>query len=213
MTEIKDLQSLKEDQFYLLKDIESEFKKGMLALNYLPPNSVTFYGGAKILPNTETYKKTKEIAKEFAKRGWGIISGGGPGIMSASLEGAKEGGGKSVAFRIDLENEKPLMSEPDISVLFEHFSARKYVLRQSDVFIYAPGGLGTLDELMENLTLIKTNKYPHKPIFLFDSKFWKGYVDWLQDILLTERGTIETDFKSMFKIVDEPSEIIESLFG
>jgi uncharacterized protein (TIGR00730 family) len=206
------LQSLKEEQFFLLKEIQEEFKKGMLALNYLPSNTVTFYGGAKIEKGTKTYQKTKEIAKEFAIRGWGVVSGGGPGIMSASLEGAKEGGGKSVAFRIDLENEKPLMTEPDISVLFKHFVTRKYVLRQSDVFIYAPGGLGTLDELMENLTLIKTDKYPQKPIFLFDSKFWKGYLDWLQDILIEEWATVDTDFQKLFKIVDTPKEIINELF-
>lgn len=212
MTILNNLQSLKEEQFFLLKEIQEEFKKGMLALNYLPPNTVTFYGGAKIEQNSQTYIKTKQIAKEFAARGWGVISGGGPGIMSASLEGASQGGGKSVAFRIDLENEKPLMTEPDISLLFKHFSARKYVLRQSDVFIYAPGGLGTLDELMENLTLIKTDKYPKKPIFLFDSSFWKGYLEWLQDILITERGTVDGDFTDLFKIVDSSEEVIKELF-
>lgn len=212
MNKINDLQSLKEEQFFLLKEIQEEFKKGMLALNYLPPNTVTFYGGAKIEPGSETYLKTKEIAKEFALKGWGVISGGGPGIMSASLEGAKEGNGKSVAFRIDLEGEQPLMTEPDVSILFKHFSARKYVLRQSDVFIYAPGGLGTLDELMENLTLMKTDKYPKKPIFLFDSSFWKGYLDWLQEILITERGTVDNDFTNLFKIVDSTSEVVDELF-
>jgi len=206
-------QTLTEEQFHLINEINEEYKKGMLALNFLPPNTVTFYGGAKILPGSKTYETTKKIAMEFAKRDWGVISGGGPGVMSASLRGAKEAGGKSVGFKIELENEKSdLDFEPDLSVLFQHFSARKYVLRQSDVFIYCPGGIGTLDELMENLTLIKTKKYPQKPIFLVDSSFWKGYIDWIEKILLDERKVINKEITNLFKIVDSEKEILEELF-
>ncbi len=209
----KNLVTLSEDQFYLLNEITEEFKKGMLALNSLPSHRVTFYGGAKIEFSSDTYEKTKQVAAEFAKRDWGVVSGGGPGIMAASLEGAKSVGGKTVAFRINLDNEPPTVKDADMDILFQHFSARKYVLRQSDVFVYAPGGLGTLDELMENLTLIKTKKYPAKPIFLFDSSFWHGYVDWFNDVLLKERKTVGEDFKDLFEIVDTSEEIMKSLFG
>ena len=202
-------QTLSEDQFFALNQIFSEMQNGMLALNALPNLTVTFYGGAGVLKTQETYTQVFETAKFFATNGWGVISGGGPGVMAASIEGAKSGGGKSVAFRISLDNEIPLFTA-DIDLLFNHFTARKYALRQSDVLIYFPGGLGTLDELMENLTLMKTKKYPSKPIFLFDKSFWTGYIDWF-DTILVQRGLVKKDFLELFTIVDTVEEIKQKL--
>jgi uncharacterized protein (TIGR00730 family) len=204
--------SLSEEQFRTLNEIYEEYQKGMLALNSLPSKTVTFYGGAKIGIDSSVYENTKTLAMEFAKRGWGVVSGGGPGVMAASLEGASLGGGKAVSFRIQLSDEQPAFKTPDVDILFHHFVARKYVLRQSDVLIYCPGGLGTLDELMENLTLIKTKKYPVKPLFLLDSKFWEGYVDWFDKILLTERKVVTPESLDLFKLVDSPQEVIQQLF-
>jgi len=209
----KNLQTLSEFQHLLLNEIYDEFKIGLLALNSLPAHTVTFYGGAKVKTGSETYQTTKNIAKIFAQKNWGIISGGGPGIMAASLEGAKEGGGQAIAFRIKLKDEEPILKNPDVDILFNHFSARKFVLRQSDAFIYSPGGFGTLDELMENLTLMKTGKYPQKPVFLLDSSFWNGYIDWFKKILLEERQVLGEDGLDLFKIVDTAEEIMDYLFN
>lgn len=209
---MKNLQTLKEEQLLLLEEIKNEYLKGFLALNDLPPKTVTFYGGGKIKKYSKTYIQAKEIAKIFAKNEWGVVSGGGPGIMSASLEGANEGGSKSIAFRIDLKEEPPY-NFSDIDIVFRHFSVRKYLLRQSDILIYFPGGFGTLDELMENLTLIVTNKHPIKPIYLFDSSFWKDYIHWFENILLAERKTIIKEYTEVFKIVDNCEEIISEIFS
>jgi hypothetical protein len=206
-------QTLSEWQFLLLEDIKKEYETGLLALNSLPANTVTFYGGSRIEQDSKTYNLTKNIAKEFAKKGWGVVSGGGPGIMEAAIVGAQEGkNGKSVAFRINLANEAP-PTQADIDVLFEHFSVRKYMLRQSDVFIYAPGGIGTLDELMENLTLMSTSKYPIKPLFLLDSQFWQGYVTWIEQMLYEERKVISSNLLNCYTIVDTVEEVEQALFG
>ena len=205
------LQTLDESQYNLLKTLNDEYTQGFLALNSLGAHSVTFYGGAKVQPDDDAYKGVLEIAAEFAKRGWGVVSGGGPGIMEAALKGAQSVEGKAIAFKIDLSGE-PITLSPDLVLMFTQFSARKYLLRQSDAFVFAPGGLGTLDELMEMLTLVKTDKFPKKPIFLYDSVFWKGYVDWFREVLLNDRKVVAADFLNLFCLVDSTQEIIDNLF-
>jgi uncharacterized protein (TIGR00730 family) len=207
----KNLQTLNEWQLMLIEELIEEYSKGMLALNSLPSQTVTFYGGAKIEKGSKSYNQTFELAAEFAKRGWGVVSGGGPGIMEASLQGAMSNKGQAVAFKIDLPQE-PSVDDSDVHIVFKHFSARKYMLRQSDAFVYAPGGFGTLDELMENLTLIVTNKHSKKPLFLLDSEFWKGYIDWFKRILLDDRKTVNEDFFDIFKIVDTTEEVMDFLY-
>jgi uncharacterized protein (TIGR00730 family) len=203
-------ETLREDQFLILNEIQEEYREGMLALNSLGDNTVTFYGGARVEENSQTYKDIYKLATEFAKRGWGVVTGGGPGVMKAALSGAKDNKGKAIAFMISISQETPF-SLPDIGIVFDHFSVRKYMLRQSDVFIYAPGGIGTLDELMENLTLMATKKSPIKPIFLFDKMFWNGYMDWFEDILI-KRKLVNEDFMKLFHLVDSEEEVINILF-
>ncbi len=205
-------QTLSEEQFQIIDEMVEEQKMAMLAGNSLPESTVTFYGGAMISKEDKDYLFVKNLAKEFAARGWGVVSGGGPGIMEASLLGAKEAGGTTVAYRIDIKNEKPTVLA-DIDILFKHFSIRKRALRQSDALVYAPGGFGTLDELMENLTLIKTHKYPEKPIFLLNRQFWSGYIQWFEKILIAERKVVSQDATKLFKMVDTVGEVIESLYG
>jgi uncharacterized protein (TIGR00730 family) len=206
-------ETLSEEQFYILKKIEEEYKQGMLSLNSLSSNTVTFYGGSLIKETDAAYTHVVNISKMMVKHGYSIVSGGGPGIMKAALIGARDAGGKAIAFAIDIPGEPLALKEPDLSVVFSQFSVRKYMLRQSDAFVFCPGGLGTLDELMELLTLIKTDKYPLKPIFLLDSAFWKGYIDWLRDILLNNRKTVAADILSLFHIVDTTQEIENILFN
>ena len=205
------LQTLSEEQYNLLKVIQEEYKKGMIALNSLGIHTLTVYGGARVQSSDKAYHGVEKIAELLAEKDWGIISGGGPGIMTAALDGAKKGDGKAYAFRINIAGEPPA-SAPDLGITFTQFSVRKYLLRQSDAFVFAPGGLGTLDELMELLTLMKTDKYPQKPIFLYDAKFWAGYMKWFKEILLMERGTVGEDFLKLFQIVDTPEEVVASLY-
>jgi uncharacterized protein (TIGR00730 family) len=202
-------ETLTEDQFLLLSQLQDEYKKGMLSLNFLGEHTVTFYGGSRVEVGSPTYKAIAEIAEGFGKQNWGVVTGGGPGVMSAALEGVRKGGGKAISFMINIAGEPPF-AKPDVCQLFNHFSARKYCLRQSDVLIYAPGGIGTLDELMENLTLINTGKSPIKPIFLFDSKFWKPYTDWFQTLVFEEKLANE-NFLELFKVVDSSQEVFDYL--
>lgn len=205
------LQTLSEEQYNLLKIIQQEYEMGMLALNSLGAHTLTVYGGSRVEATDKAYHGIEKIAELLGKRGWGIVSGGGPGIMTAALDGAKAGKGKAYAFCINIPGEPPAPN-PDLSLVFSQFSVRKYLLRQSDAFVFAPGGLGTLDELMELLTLMKTNKYPIKPIFLYDSKFWAGYMKWFKEILLMERKVVAKDFMKLFTIVDTPQEVEDILY-
>lgn len=206
------LQSLSEDQFNLLSTLSQEYEMGMLALNSLGAMTFTFYGGHMITQDDNAYKLVWTAAQELARRGWGIVSGGGPGIMNAALEGAQSGDGKAIAFCINIEDEKTIHQHRDVLLQFNHFSARKYMLRQSDAFAFAPGGLGTLDELMELLTLINTHKYPKKPVFLLDSQFWSGYLNWFKEILLNERRVVDPNFMDIFQLVDSSEEILAYLY-
>jgi len=206
------LQTLTEDQYNHISIINKEYNTGMLALNSLGPNTFTFYGGHMVEETDPAYQTVFRLAKKLAKLNWGIVSGGGPGMMSAALDGAKEGKGQAIAFCIEIEDEKTTHKYPDVSLTFSQFSVRKYMLRQSDAFAFAPGGFGTLDELMEILTLIKTNKFPKKPVFLIDSSFWKGYLDWFREILQNDRKVINEDFMNMFFLIDNEDDVINYLY-
>lgn len=203
-------QTLEESQYTIIETVKEEYEKGLLALNSIGAYSVTFYGGSKVKSEDKSYQDVQKLAEMFAKKGWGVASGGGPGIMEAALKGAQNGGGKAIALRINIKDE-PSTLKPDVDISFTQFSVRKYVLRQSDAFVFAPGGLGTLDELMEILTLTKTHKFPQKPIFLYDSEFWKGYLKWFKEILLTDRGVVDESFLDMFTVVDSPEEVMKKM--
>jgi uncharacterized protein (TIGR00730 family) len=203
------LESLNEDQLAYIKSIATEYEIGYKTLNALSKNSVTFYGGARVLKNTQTYNLVKEIATELARKNFSIVTGGGPGVMEAALIGARDGKSTGIGFGINIDQEQ-LSGVADKCILFENFSVRKYMLRQSDVHIYCPGGVGTLDELMENITLMKTNKLPSRPIFLLDSFFWKPYLNWLTEIK-NQNHYIPDSVLFSFNLVDTASEIITSL--
>jgi uncharacterized protein (TIGR00730 family) len=205
------LQTITEDQFQLLELMKREYEKGMLALNSLSNHTVTVYGGSMVQPQDKAYQTVEKVTELLGQKGWSVVSGGGPGIMTAALDGAKKGGSKAIAFCIDIPGEPPF-NLPDVTITFQQFAPRKYLLRQSDAFIFAPGGLGTLDELMEVLTLMKTHKHPLKPVFLLDSVFWEGITDWFETMLYKERNVIGVDVKNLFHIVDTPEELINILY-
>jgi uncharacterized protein (TIGR00730 family) len=186
--------------------IMSEFVEGFDALAHLPP-SVAIFGSARLRPDTPAYDAAVETARLLARAGFGIITGGGPGIMEAANKGAQEGETCSVGCNIELPFEQKSNQYLDISLDFKYFFVRKTMfIKYSSAFIIFPGGFGTLDELFEALTLIQTKKVSHFPLILYDSKFWSGMLDWIRDTLLA-LGTInEDDFKLLY-VSDDPKEI------
>jgi uncharacterized protein (TIGR00730 family) len=204
------LGGLDEDKYNELSEISYEYEQAMLLAQKLPYKTITFYGGANLGSDTEIYKQVYDLAKELGSQNWGVITGGGPGVMAAGLLGVREGGGKAIGFRLRLKNEEPLIYG-DIDFMFEHFPPRKYALRQSDVLIYFPGSFGTLDELMENLDLIKTNKMPKKPVYLYSSDYWTGLMQWAEETIIDKWKLGNNDLKKLYKIVNSPEEILTDL--
>lgn len=213
-TNISDIvmnQTMGEDQFHLLKQITKEYEDGFKILNSLGPNSLTVYGGSRVVETDKAFEDIHRVCFELAKKDWTIITGGGPGIMTAALDGAADAKGQAVSFCIDIPGEPPF-KDTYLSYTFKQFSVRKYFLRQSDVFIVAPGGVGTLDELMELITLKSTNKYPNKKIILYDREFWQGYIDWIENILLNERKVVGTNIFDLFYVANTPEEVFNYLY-
>jgi uncharacterized protein (TIGR00730 family) len=203
---------LNEDKYNELSEISHEYEQAMLISQKLPTKTITFYGGANLGTDTKIYKQVYNLAKELGSQNWGVITGGGPGVMAAGLLGVKEGGGKSIGFRLRLKNEEPLI-HGDIDFMFEHFPPRKYALRQANVLVYFPGSFGTLDELMENLDLIKTNKMPKKPVYLYNADYWTGLIKWAEETIINKWKLGSGELKNLYKIVDTPEEIINDLKG
>lgn len=206
------INNLTESQFNELNQLTDEYNQAMLLSNQINCKTVVFYGGAMLGENTQTYKDIENLAGIFAKNNWGVITGGGPGVMTAGLSAAKNNLSTAVAFRINIRKEQPKI-KADIDGLFEHFSPRKYALRSGDVYIYCPGSVGTLDELMENLDLMKTGKMPIKPIYLYNSSYWSGLVDWIKTTIVEEWKLGLPNLLDLFKVIDDPQEIIVDIFG
>ncbi len=204
--------NITEDQYNELSEFNHEYEQAMILTQQIQHPSVTLYGGAKLGEDTQTYKEIYSLAKELGKNGWSVLTGGGPGIMAAGLIGVKAGGGQAVGFRLRLSGEDPI-TEGNIDFRFEHFPPRKYALRQSNIYIYCPGSVGTLDELMENLALSKTNKMPNKKIYLYDSSYWKGLTDWIEQTIIQEWKLGDPSLKNLYQIVDSKEEILQDLFG
>jgi len=200
-------QMAKEDSWRLFRII-GELVEGFDKLSGIEP-AVTIYGSARLKPDTSDYEKTREIAHLIGKEGFNVISGGGPGAMEAANLGAREAGVKSVGLNIELPEEQVCNSFTNISVSFNHFFARKVMLvKYSTAFVIIPGGLGTLDELTEVLTLIQTGKIKPFPVILFNSSYWKGFLEWLQSQSLAKGYISEEDFK-LLRLSDDPQEIVD----
>ena len=150
----------------------------------------------------------------MTQRGYGVITGGGPGIMEAANMGAKRGKGKSVGINIDLpfEQEANLFIDSDKLITFDHFFVRKVMfMKYAQGFIVLPGGFGTFDELFEALTLIQTEKIGQFPIVLVGRSYWKGLVDWIKEVMLEQEKTINTDDMNLFILADEAIEAVDSI--
>ena len=188
--------------------IMSEFVYGFDALAHIPP-CVTIFGSARTTPDDPAYTAAIETARLLAKAGFGIITGGGPGIMEAANKGAQEGGNLSIGCNIELPFEQAPNPYLDISLDFRYFFVRKTMfVKYSNAFIIFPGGFGTMDELFEALTLIQTKKVSNFPVILYGSKYWEGLLNWIRVTMLEEEKVSEDDV-SLLRISDDPQEICD----
>lgn len=191
--------------------IMSEFVNGYESMSRVGP-CVTIFGSARTKPDNPYYKLADEIAFQLTQSGFGIITGGGPGIMEAGNKGAQRGGGNSVGLNIDLpfEQKPNEFIDHDKSLDFDYFFVRKVIfVKYSQGFVVMPGGFGTLDELFEALTLIQTHKIGRFPIVLVGKKFWTGLIDWIKEVLLEQENNISQKDLDLFKIVDTAEEAVE----
>ncbi|MFC2052446.1 TIGR00730 family Rossman fold protein [Chloroflexota bacterium] len=203
--EINDL--AKEESWRMFRII-GELVEGFDSLSGIEP-AVTIYGSARLAEEDKLYAQTEEIAYLLGTAGFSIITGGGPGVMEAANKGALRAGVTSIGLNIELPEEQTSNAYTTKSVTFHHFFVRKVMLvKYATAFIIIPGGIGTLDELTEVLTLIQTNKIKPFPVVLFDSEYWKGFLDWLQSSVLSRKFISKEDFNPL-RVCDYPDEVIK----
>lgn len=198
---------------WLVFKIMGEFVEGFERMAQIGP-CVSIFGSARTKPNHPSYLIATEIASKLSKAGYGVITGGGPGIMEAANKGAKESNGKSVGLNIKLPFEQHPNQYIDYDKLldFDYFFVRKVMfMKFAQGFIVLPGGFGTLDELFEALTLAQTNKLAKFPIVLVGSSFWSGLIDWIKKTMLEDNQYISPEDQFLFKIVDTADEAVDEI--
>ncbi len=187
--------------------IMGEFVEGFDELGSLGP-CVSVFGSARLTQTDPVYDRCVETVRLLGEAGYGIITGGGPGIMEAANRGAQEAGRPSVGCNIELPFEQGLNDFVDIGIDFRYFFVRKTMfVKYAEAFVIFPGGFGTLDELFEALTLIQTRKVKNFPVVLFDTKYWAGMMGWLRDTMLREGKISEKDLDLMY-VTDSPEEVV-----
>ncbi len=194
--------------------IMAEFVEGFDALTEIGP-SVTVFGSARTKPDDTYYKIAYDLGELLAREGLTVITGGGPGVMEATNMGAMKAGGASAGVGIELpfEASNNAYIDADKNITFRYFFVRKLMfLKYSQAFVAFPGGLGTLDELFESLTLSQTGKTPKFPILLVGRDYWSGLVDWLTEKVL-EEGNINKDDLELFRLVDTAEEVMDAITG
>lgn len=208
--EQKDWNEIKSTDSWVIFKVMSEFVEGFEKLAKIGP-CVSIFGSARTKEDESYYKMAEEIAAKLVKHGYGVITGGGPGIMEAGNRGAKREGGSSVGLNIDLpfEQEANEYIDRDKLINFHYFFVRKVMFtRYSQGFIVMPGGFGTLDELFEAMTLIQTKKIGKFPIVLVGKDYWQGLFDWIKETLL-EQGMISPEDTDLINVVETPQEAIK----
>jgi uncharacterized protein (TIGR00730 family) len=196
----KDWQEIKAHDTWQIFKIMAEFVDGFEKLSKIGP-CVSIFGSARTKPDHKYYKLAEDIAYQLTKEGYGIITGGGPGIMEAANKGAKTAGGKSVGLNIELpfeQSSNPYI-DPDKLITFDYFFVRKLMfIKYAQGFVVLPGGFGTMDELFEALTLIQTKKIAKFPIVLAGREYWAGLFDWIKKTLVEEKMVDEKDLNLIF---------------
>ena len=199
------------DSWSLFK-IMGEFVHGFEKMDSIGP-CVSIFGSARTQPDHAYYKLATDVSAAVAKAGYGVITGGGPGIMEAANKGAQEADGPSVGLNIALpfeQSSNPYIDK-DKNISFEYFFIRKVMfVKYAQAFVVFPGGFGTLDELFESLTLIQTKKITRLPIVLVGTKFWGGLIDWIQNVLI-ENKLISPEDLDLFSVVDTREEVLSCL--
>jgi len=210
MTNGYEINDLAKEESWRMFRIIGELVEGFDRLSGIEP-AVTIYGSARLRADDKLYAQTEEIARRLGEIGFSIVTGGGPGVMEAANKGALKAGVKSVGLNIVLPEEQACNSYTTKSITFSHFFVRKVMLvKYATAFIIIPGGLGTLDELTEVLTLMQTHKTKPFPIVLFNSEYWEGFLTWLKDFALAKEFISEEDL-NLLRVCDHPDEVIESV--
>ncbi len=203
------LDSMSRGDSWRMFRIISEFVEGFDTLSAIKRPSVTIYGSARTAEDHPDYQKAREIARTLAELGYGIVTGGGPGIMEAANRGASEADGLSIGLNIDLPHEQEGNAYVNLPIDFRYFFVRKVMfMKYSMAFVCMPGGLGSLDELFESLTLIQTRKIKPFPIILVGSSYWNGLVDWIKEQMLGTGKIAEEDLL-LFEVFDDVNDIVK----
>ncbi len=209
----KDWNNIKTHDSWEIFKIMSEFVEGFERLAKIGP-CVSIFGSARTNPNNTYYQLAEELAFQLTKNKYGVITGGGGGIMEAGNKGAKRGGGKSVGLNIVLpfEQKPNKFIDEDKIISFDYFFVRKVMfIKYAQGFVVLPGGFGTLDEMFEALTLIQTHKSGKFPVILVGKKFWNGLIKWIKDVLLEEEKNISPKDIDLIEIVDTPEEAVKRI--
>ena len=208
----KNWNEIKSNDSWALFKIMSEFVEGYETLSAIGP-CISIFGSARTAENQPTYELTVDIAEGIAYAGYGVITGGGPGIMEAANKGAQKAGGTSVGLNIELpfEQESNRYIDRDKLINFQYFFVRKVMfVKYAQGFVVMPGGVGTLDELFEAYTLIQTDKVTKFPIILVGRDYWSGLVDWIKNTLIKEKNISPEDL-DLFELVDTKEEVMDCL--
>jgi len=206
----KDWNDIKSNDSWSIFKIMSEFVEAYDRMSKIGP-CISIFGSARTKENNPYFGIGEDLAFKLASLGYGIISGGGPGIMEAANKGAQKGKGPSVGLNIDLpfeQHHNPYI-DPQHNLEFDYFFVRKVIfVKYSQAFVIMPGGFGTLDEFFEALTLIQTNKIAKRPVVLVGKKYWTGLINWIEEVMLGEENNISAQDLSLFKLVDTADEAV-----
>lgn len=208
---LKDWNEIKAGDSWQIFKIMSEFVEGFEKMAKIGP-CVSVFGSARTKADNKYYKLAEEISEKLCKEGYGVITGGGPGIMEAANKGAKTGKGKSVGLNIRLpfEQSSNIYVDLDKNINFDYFFVRKTIfLKYSQGFIAMPGGFGTLDELFEALTLVQTSKIANYPVVLVGTDYWGGLIDWIRKTMLEKEHNVNETDLHLFHLVDTADEAVK----
>ena len=204
------IDDFKSGESWRLFKIMGEFVEGIDTLHNIGP-AVSIFGSARTTPGTPCYKKAEAIAALFAKAGYGVITGGGGGVMEAANKGAASVNGTSVGLNINLPFEQRANSYANIEVEFNYFFIRKVMfIKYAQAYIIIPGGFGTLDELFEAVTLIQTHRIKPLPIILVGTEYWGGLVEWIKARMIKDKMISPKDL-DIFQVLDDPEEIVKAV--
>ncbi len=209
----KDWNEIKTFDSWTVFKIVAEFVEGFEKMSRIGP-CVSIFGSARTTPDNKYFKLAEDIAFKLTQSGYGVITGGGPGIMEAANMGARKGGGRSVGLNIDLPHEQGanMFIDSDKLINFDHFFVRKVMfVKYAQGFIVLPGGFGTFDELFEAITLIQTEKIGKFPIILVGKKYWHGLVEWIKEVMMDEEKYISPGDLDLFSLVDTADEAVEKI--